>query len=56
MKIEKITSCFNHMKNSLLKACSWVLNAIGLLFSIPGVLLIYIGTTISDWTDVLKEF
>jgi len=43
------------MKNSLLKVCSWILNAIGLVFSLPGVILIYIGTTLADWADILKE-
>jgi len=55
MKTEKITSCFNHMKNGLLKVCSWILNIIGLIFSLPGVLLIYIGTTFADWADILNE-
>ena len=43
------------MKNGLLTVCSWVLNAIGLIFSLPGVILIYIGTTLADWADMLKE-
>ena len=43
------------MKNGLLKICSLVLNIIGLSFSLPGVLLIYIGTTLADWADLLKE-
>lgn len=55
MKIEKITSCFKYMKNGLLKICSWVLDAIGLLFSLPGILLIYIGIALSDLADILKE-
>ena len=55
MKTEKITSYFNHMKNGLLKVCSWILDAIGLTFSLPGIALIYIGTTLSDWADTLKE-
>ena len=55
MKTEKITNYFNYMKNSLLKICSWILNIIGFIFSLPGVLLIYIGTTLADWADMLKD-
>ena len=43
------------MKKSLLKVCSWIFDVIGLVFSLPGVILIYIGTTISDYADTLKE-
>ena len=43
------------MKGCLLKVCSWILNIIGLVFSLPGVILIYIGTTLADWADLLKE-
>ena len=56
MKIEKITSYFNYMKNGLLIICSCILNAIGLTFSLPGIALIYIGTTFADWANMLKEF
>lgn len=55
MKTEKIMNYFNYMKNGLLKTCSWILDATGLLFSLPGVLLIYVGTTLSDFADMLKE-
>ena len=43
------------MKNGLLKICSWILDAIGLIFCLPGIALIYIGTTLSDWADMIKE-
>ncbi len=43
------------MKNGLLKICSWILDVIGLVFSLPGIALIYIGTSLLDLADMLKE-
>ena len=43
------------MKKGLLKVCSWILNIIGLVFSLPGVILICIGLAFADWADMIKE-
>ena len=55
MKIEKITSYFKYMKKYILTSCAWLLDAISLLFSLPGALLIFIGFIFSDFAKTLKN-
>ena len=44
-----------NMKKGLLKVCSWIFDAIGLVFSLPGIILICIGLAFADWADMIKE-
>lgn len=43
------------MKNILIRITTFIIDAISLIFSLPGALLIMIGGLLSDWSESLKH-